>query len=69
MIDNIIEEQSQLYPLKTAIKYHKETISYNELNLNSEKASNYLKNRNWTCGCTVAIIMDRSIAMITILMV
>jgi len=67
MIDNIIEEQSQLYPLKTAIKYHKETISYNELNLNSEKASNYLKNRNWTCGCTVAIIMDRSIAMITIL--
>ena len=51
-------------PLKVAIKYKEEYLSYKELDSKSNQIANYLIERGLKRGDIVAIYMDRSIEMI-----
>lgn len=57
-------KQVQLNPNNSAVKFEKENLTYQDLDLKSNQVANFLIERNIRVGDTVAISLERSIDLI-----
>ena len=64
-ITQLIEEQAQKTPNKTAVVYEDKALSYKELNEKSNQLANYLRKRGVGAETLVPVCVERSIDMLT----
>ena len=64
MLHHLFEEIVDLYKENIAISYKSETMSYNQLNINSNKLACELIEKGVSSGEHIALLMERSLEMI-----